>query len=579
MNRYILKKILFYFSLFFVFFSAFQTHLKAAAFDESLLQKFEKKPFKDLFDKSLYDLKTLNHYDIDKDGNTAYKEDFFGDLAYKKDRLEKRKINALEKHVISRINGYKTQLTAHTAHDKKKLFGKALEALTTMIISTLVTSLSGKATITESLAIGLITGLLKMGVDLTIEIFFNPALCDNLKKISILTERLYKSIENEPIKKLENRLLELKYESIKKPFEDKIDAIEAALIQTRRIDYDKTVFDYDAYLNKIFELPDDSLLVPKTEFLIEGAQGFRTIRDAFLDGLFPSLATGIEPGLSDIPVLDSCRYKRETRIKLKEAIRLISNRSWLASQGKVNKGKRGVIFYGQPGTGKTKAAHLMAQACKLPYYDLLIRQKSDIEASSLYGVWHNFIINKNKVNKSGILVDAFFAENSSGERAKNLILILDDVDLGFIDNIQGIIGFLKDLVDDQVRKKMARYYGFDVDFGEVFVIATMNMDIRDNPDFARIESIYEFVDFGALEDQTVKLNVMQMIDDDYLSLSSFFGDREESWPQIKSLLADFLVQLKERDFRMLESYYKILVNYPVAEWNHVARLNGWEKII
>ena len=152
---------------------------------------------------------------------------------------------------------------------------------------------------------------------------------------------------------------------------------------------------------------------------------------------------------------------RVTRDLNRYAIRLVA-----ACRDNTSVRKIAAYFYGEPGVGKTRAAHLIAQSFGLPITTISL---ANIDAEKLMGT--------NK--EPGLLLEALTrAKLPDGQKYKNAILLIDDADR-IINNDDQLASVLLTLLEPETRSFYSPYLNTEVDISNLNIILAGNSLIED----------------------------------------------------------------------------------------------------
>lgn len=153
-------------------------------------------------------------------------------------------------------------------------------------------------------------------------------------------------------------------------------------------------------------------------------------------------------------------YEAETK---RELLRYCVRHAAASSSQSVR--KIAAYFVGAPGTGKTRAANLIAQALDVP---LKIFSVGDVSVDDLIGTR----------DTPGKILEALTDASSAGEKCKNMLLLLDDADRIFLAGDERL-AFLLTLLESETKTFYSPYLGFNVDISHVGIILAGNFDIKD----------------------------------------------------------------------------------------------------
>lgn len=607
--------------------------LSAALNSTTILEDIENKwpyYFGDVFTEEIYHLDVENEYDVGPDLSKKEKQEIDCETNTKVKLLIKRKINAVQKTLIARIESYKEELRTKRSDDGKCDAGKtalsggltlaaakgaallegstavagateastalisATEASTALVGATEASTALSAASWASPMVIGAVGTyfVLEKGGDMLFNYLYHPNLRE-IEKCDKLITKLKEELKKEKIAGLEKEYIE----NQNTLSEHHRLSIETELIKARKKpDFGQTV-PPEAKVREILDFPKAVLALPPGVDVeaIERRSDYAQKREEFLDEIFPSLAEekgSKEKGkekeskekVSKKTVdgklkLDSEFYDEQLRKNLKDLMRTICNYSYKACCGDPEPVlMRGVIFYGKPGTGKTMAVDLIAKALKLPLYKLDITSEYDYMDSSLYGEPASTIKN----GKKGSLTKAFLQKNSQGKTGKNVIIFMDDIDRGFMNrdkeiNLKGLKKFLHDIFDISKKTFDAEYYGIpDFDFSNVIIIAAVNTDIRLDTECSGLRSRCIFIPFGSPPLELHKSNIRKFLTDLDFELSTIYGDRTGDWDGIRDQIADFIIDKYDIDDnrqRKLRAHQ--LLEVDEKAWDDFAQKQDW----
>jgi hypothetical protein len=153
--------------------------------------------------------------------------------------------------------------------------------------------------------------------------------------------------------------------------------------------------------------------------------------------------------------------------------------------------KIAAYFVGVPGTGKTRAATLLAQALGVP---LKIFSVGDVTVDDLIGTR----------DTPGKILEALTDASYNGEKCKNILMLLDDADRIFLAGDERL-AFLLTLLESETKSFYSPYLGFNVDISHVGIILAGNFDVKDDALKNRLHVI-QFNGFSKAYKKEVVLN-------------------------------------------------------------------------
>lgn len=535
---------------------ASSTALNASILDE--IEKLSPNFFNKLFDHDLYDMSVVNDYDEGKDG----RGESFGE------RLQRRKENKVKQHFFTKIEAYKTELSKL---DPQAIIPGLMKSAVNGITSGAVLHYGLQKGIAQA-AVGGGGAFVSSAAQIGIDILYNQRVMDELKKAEILSLRLMAEIKSESIRELEEKYLD---ERDRLSTQERL-SIEKVLLAERNINNIDKHPDPKSFVMGIINLPQHALIVP-SNFVKTGDYGetqvddqFVNARDQFLSDLFPSLntPTGV-PTPSTDRELDSDFYPRVLRERFKEIIGKISDYSYFSLSNQENAvERRGIIFQGKPGAGKSQAAILFAEKCGLPYFHMSIQGKLDLKAiwGEARGLYRD--------GEIGAIAQAFLKKNKDGKTAKNAILILDDIDRA---QAKDVLAFLMEILDiTKTPSFLSRYFDFEISLLDIIIILTINSDWQNDPVYSALLSRADFIVFPDAPTLQLKDMLKKELQDRDFRLSAPFRGNQANWGNIRTLIADFVIDQHDvNDNRQRISRAKTLLRYPQADWATVAQNQGW----
>jgi hypothetical protein len=539
--------------LFLVFF------LTSCSMYSSVFEHIEKRApyyFDDIFTNRLYSLEKTNDYDHTEQKDMPLSES----SEQKLDRLKKRKQFRVAKTLLKELDAWQEHLSQGS-------WDKAIEGLGRGAISAI--TMGGalkyfvKGTDANSTTICLVGACTIAVFECAWQYLFSNK--EQNMKISLLKNTILQKLDQEPIKEAEELYIRCQIELPK----DAKDAIETCLLNARKQPI-STSFGSGPipleFVKEIIALPRGLIsLPPKAAFTCAG--DYRTSRQQFIERIFPSKSSGSESPEKKLR-LDSSFYTPEVKERLKSLLGKFCDDAYTQYPS-----LKGVIFYGCPGAGKTKAAELIAENLELPFYKISIKGNKDIDDKKLYGNAANSF----KPGNRGVLAEAFLTTNRQGNTAKNLIILLDDIDRAFDDEVEGLMTFMLDFLDINKTTIKSAYYGLKLDFSHVIIIATMNKDIREEKQFDALKSRCEFIDFGKPSKDLLKQSLVDYVDDAWLSISDVFADRKDEWGAIKQKIAGFIIDSYDiDDNRQRQARVRELAATSEEQWTELAKARCWE---
>lgn len=512
--------------------------------------------FGNSFDHKLYDLDHINDYD--DDGIKGSPLNLSCDAAI--ERLQARKQKRINDTLIKDLDDYKIFIVPFA---REVAFEKLRRAICTAITTGGILKSFSKSSSIQSAVFGICCATAIAACEVGLDYYYGGS--EESKKIAQLKKRLMDKIRNEPIEPLEKLYVQNRRDlSIKKRH-----AIEKALLNARKFHPMGSSISPDDFIREIISLPTSTLPMVKAK----NSEEFIEQKQKFLSHIFPSLESESTTGQNH--TLDSPFYDKDVKQALKSMLTKIIDNNFLSSCS-----QRGFIFYGAPGTGKTRAAQLVAESLNLPFYRLSIGRSDDLDDGKLYGQRPSSF----QPGDKGSLVQAFLATNKNGDRAQNVVILLDDVDRGFANprsdgqDMEGLMNFLLEIFDINNTSIDANYYDIDLDFRNVIIIATMNRDIRTEEQFNALQSRCDFIDFKSPSKDDIKDNVKRHISDDMLRISSVYGKDSAQWDEVRTKIADFIIDSydiddnRQRQARALE-----LSAHPESAWQSLAERRQWKN--
>lgn len=128
--------------------------------------------------------------------------------------------------------------------------------------------------------------------------------------------------------------------------------------------------------------------------------------------------------------------------------------------------KIAAYFVGVPGTGKTRAATLLAQALDIPFKFCSV---GDVSIDELIGTR----------DTPGKILEALTEASLHGEKYQNILMLLDDADRILLAG-DGRLAFLLTFLEPETKSFYSPYLGFNVDISHLSIILAGNSDIKDD---------------------------------------------------------------------------------------------------
>lgn len=595
-------------------------------------------PFKALFDRDLYDFTKVNEYDRDplQPNQVVHIGADLNETAEQKiARLKQRKKNQLNKKIILPITQYLVTLNKKSlksyaqkgllgvgsslgagywfaekggekaAEETAKVVANNADELATAATKAIVdnanaageaTSLGGKVAqvIAENVddvagaaatgsgggaaaansasggfnwgAFGL-TVAANVGVNVLVEMLNEGPERQKTTEGNLLINSLRQKMATEEVQALEEDYIK-RYSEYDQEWRQ---AIEKALLATRKEQGAMNNTDRIELARELLQFPTRTKLLPPTYTL--GDDDFAQKTKAFVTQAF-------EP--NDKPE-NLSYYKGAVRKKLENVLSDVCKCSKVAASNGDGQRRKSYVFYGIPGTGKSVAAKLIAEATQLPVYHLDIANREDFSSAALYG--SDNILNRSK----GHLPQAFLKTNEAGERSNNIIVILDDVDRAFpkdpatgrILDQDGLLKKLLELFDKNKKDFTAGCYGVKRDMRDVIFIATTNTDFdaaEHGTMFNALKSRARVIRFEPPGADEKKDRIKNYLTDDMFEDSLAFSDEQDQWDTIRQAIANFIIDHYDtEDNREMERRAEDLLNEPQDEWENVAENSGWQS--
>lgn len=241
-------------------------------------------------------------------------------------------------------------------------------------------------------------------------------------------------------------------------------------------------------------------------------------------------------------------YSDQTKSKLKNfcALHMLKSKSNLS-------GKTATYFYGAPGTGKTRAAILIAETLGVEFEIISL---SDVE--SLIG----------SQEKRGKLLEAL--TNGNNKKSKNMIILLDDADkiIGQKDEYV-LVSLLLTLLEAETKNFKSPYLdGAEIDISNLGIILAGNTQITDPALRSRL-NIIEFDNYTLEKKQEIvwKNLLKNLIKESNANNSKLQIQESDFTEEDKENINELVKQDKDPGFRTikinLEKYFacKILQKY------------------
>lgn len=507
--------------------------------------------FNDIFDRSLYDLSSANKYDDAHESQGPLKESLDRQLA----RLEARKLRAVNSKIIKEIDDYVTEISqfdvkkmAHTAA-KSTLAGVASGGVLKVVAQTSTAAVGGVA-----------VGVGYAAVDVAVDHFLKED--PEIKKARILKKRILTAIKNEELNNLEKIYITARFERDLPG--DYQRSIESALLRARKDPGYNRKFDVKSFVNDILALPT-TVILPRGCSEDLDASAFNAYRKKFLDDIFSENDAAQNCAIR----LNSPKYSADVKIKLKS---LMGNLCKFTYEGHRSKGvpvRRAALFLGEPGCGKTTAAQLICKELGFPSYEFILVKEKDFANSVIHGQASNSF----EEGKPSKYSSALLSQNSEGKRGKNVILLMDDIDQCF--KLQGLVAFLMRLFDPHTTTYNDDYFGIsNIDWSQIFIIATVNTDLRGEPEFAALLDRCYFIEFLGPSREKLKETLRNFLTDDKFELSSVFGDDRKQWPKIRADIASYIIDHHDiKDDRQRQNRADDLLECEPNQWDNCA--NRW----
>lgn len=547
-------------------------------------------PFENLFTHELYRLDVANDYDtkpFDQKNLKLFKKLFgetFDQMLINAQgnveliidetllKLEKRKINKLIKDKVIPILTYLNELST--------ISWKDLGIKTVRTVGTTTTTTGGAAYIfgkTDNQGVKTFNYKVAAGV-LVANVVFEAGLAyyaedgSRQKRIEAkaLIAILLNKIKNENIKDLE--ALYIENQSIYN--DDWQNAIENKLIASRKAPRGMGNNDSLGELQDLLNFSTKTISLPPN--YQEGDEFVEKTNDFIAELFEEGNAQGNQQKLSF--------YKEAVREELEQIIRDICQCSQNAIAGEEGDTFKAYLFFGKPGAGKSVAAKLIAKALGLPIYHLDIINESDFKPSSLYG--SGSFVSSNK----GHFPKAFLTQNAKGERSKNIVIIMDDIDRAFtkdavtgkILDAKGLMKALLKMLGNDTLFFDADYYGIKkFDKSQVHFICTTNTDFTvalNKEEFEALDSRVKLIRFTAADKEAKKKHIRGYLTDRKLSMSKVFYQTKDQWPRVRNAIADFIVDHYDADDnREVSKRIDALLQKMQDKWEETATTKKWPK--
>jgi ATP-dependent Lon protease len=145
--------------------------------------------------------------------------------------------------------------------------------------------------------------------------------------------------------------------------------------------------------------------------------------------------------------------------------------------------KVAAYFYGLPGIGKTRAARLIAEALEVPFEVISL---GDVGVKELFGT----------EDDPGLLLKVLARAKYEGENAKNMILLIDDVDRVLLNPAEYDLGSaLLTLLEPETKSFFSPYLNTDVEIPHLGLVLGANKKPTDEALANRLH-IIEFEGYG-----------------------------------------------------------------------------------
>lgn len=578
-------------------------------------------PFKEFFDRNLYDFSKVNAYDEDplQPGQVVHIGTTLNETPDQKiKRLKKRKLNSLNKKIVLPITNYLLNLNQRSIKDyaAKGLIGlgstfgagyffgnnqtppplggptgdvvrqgaqeatkKATEEVAKVIaesaddVAGAVTSGSGGGAAAANTGGGFnwtafgVTIAANITVNVIAEMLNDGPERQKTVEGNLLINTLRQKIDAEEVQPLEEDFIKRKNEYNSEWCE----AIEKALLATRKEQGSLNNVDRVELVRELLQFPTTTKLLPPTYNL--GDSDFAQKTKAFVTQAF-------EPNDRKLSLN---HYKGAIRTQLKRVLTEICQCSKVAASNGQGQRRKSYVFYGIPGTGKSVAAKLIAEETGLPVYHLDIANRDDFSQSALYGASN--VLHHNK----GHLPQAFLKKNKDGKRSNNIVVVLDDVDralprdpaTGKIKDEDGLLKILLKLLDLHTEEFTAEYYGVKKDMRDVIFICTTNTDFTAKVHgdmFNALKSRARVIRFEPPGSDEKKDRIKAYLTDALFEDSLEFSGQPDQWDTLRQEVANFIVDKHDTDDqREIERRAVDLLNEPQSEWDNLADASGWQS--
>jgi hypothetical protein len=138
-------------------------------------------------------------------------------------------------------------------------------------------------------------------------------------------------------------------------------------------------------------------------------------------------------------------------------------------------------YYGRAGTGKTRAAEVVASSADIPAVTMSISEILDADAGGIFG---------NSKNPGFIARAMIESVERNGRSAKNIMIVINDFDriLNNAKHVETFIAFLQ-LLEPGTQFYFDRYFKMNIDIQNVWIVITGNSRMTDEALARRLEAI------------------------------------------------------------------------------------------
>ena len=538
-------------------------------------------PFANIFTSDLYRLDIVNEYDIPpapeemklKLGASHEEKDNESKLK----RLQTRKHNQVTKKLILPMED---DLATLSKFDRKKLLEIVLRAAATSV-STTTTSILYPRIEPVSTNLVLLCNATTFCAQVTTEAIIlrylgNEKIQSDNIDVNFLKKQLIKDIDNEEV-----ILLEKKYIDDMDSYKDRKVVIENLLLDTRKREssISNSVSPIEK-LTDILNFPLKTLSLPPN-FDGKTPADFGDKATEFIDQIFKKT-------LPNQFTLNY--YHQDVQKNLKKAMINICRSSQHALKPESSGIKRRfLMLYGEPGSGKTAASKLIADELCLPIYEFQLNDKNALSKDNLCGA-SGFKAQK------GEYPLALLTPNKAGDRCKNLIIRINDIDRIFekdpktekLKDVKGFMHVLLRLFDLEQPYIDAAYYGIrNFDISQVHFICTTNTDfkamhdeVKDQKAFEAFNDRLDMIKFLPLDAETQKQNIKRRIQKTDFDLSLAYANKnEKDQNYIREAIANFIVNYyNPNSNRVINRMIEDLLDTPLDQWEKLAQDNEWVKM-